>query len=181
MTQTVTEASREDTTSRLQTVLDLLGEEIQETVGAGNARAYSRAERLLAIAQAVRRELITGPEDLLEGAPSGKIVHGGQILLRGEMTPEEEDAWGVVPRTRSATSDMRREQELAQIEAAEARRRRDDGATRVSQLEEIGRIQKLLEDWSLPKALQDALRSRQDEITRSIAGSVIPVDAEAAE
>lgn len=159
------EPEKQEEPGRLQRALVLIEEEAVAAMQAGEGpRSYTRAEKLLAIARAVRKEMGTSVEDFADDS-GGTVRHGNAFTITGTggAVYTGDTAGGL----QSGRADMRREHDLAQIEALEARRRRDDAAARASTLEEFERLQNL-DTEGLSDEVREGIEDRLTEITTQL-------------
>jgi hypothetical protein len=149
----------------LQQALALIEGEAVAAMGLGHGvRGYARTEKLVAIARALRTEIGTRVDDFV-GTPEPDATYTGNV--RGNALMVDGDTMNISMPARGASADMRREQEMAQIEATEARRRRDDAAARVSMLEEFEKLQKI-DVADLGDGVREGIAARMEEITVSL-------------
>ena len=163
--------------NRLARALDLVCEEATETMRRGrDSRAFHRANTLLTIAKALRKEMGSRVADFDDGSSSQKdityttgnnIVLGEELTVDGVDTLEWDQRRGACKRPRGARQDLEREKELAQLESLEARRRRDEAATRTSMLEEFRQLQEIHES-GLSDELREGIEERLAEISEQL-------------
>jgi len=158
---------------RLARALELVTDEAVESLHRGrDPRAYARVETLLKIARALRKEMRARVEDFDAGpSRSGNAfehVHYGDDQSAIRIT---EDVQGVLvghgQGSRGGQSDLEREKDLSLIEMREATRRRDEAATRVSMLEELESLGRLIGE--IPGLAHGPVERRMAEILATIA------------
>lgn len=136
----------EGSEARLRAAVELVEAEIVETMREGGPRAYTRAEKLIAVARALRREMVTGVEDVEAGhaatAAGGLTWPSDGVIYVNDG--EDADNYYTSKKRPSPAGDLRREQDLSQLEATEARRRRDEAETRVALAREFDTLQDLV-------------------------------------
>lgn len=117
----------------IQQALDLVQAEAAEILRIERGpRAFTRAERLIAIARALQRELSNGVIEL-----DGTIPGGCNVAQFGGAGGPNQWPW------REPDQDMRREHEMAQLESIEARRRKDEAEANVALATELAVLSKI--------------------------------------
>lgn len=154
---------------RLARAVELVTDEAVEALQKGrDPRAYARVEALLKIARALRKQIGTRADDFEVGqSQSSPLEYVG---------PEDDDmrinvgTTGIVMgqgQGRGAQGDLEREKDLSLIEMREATRRRDEAATRVSMLEELDVLRRMIGE--VPGLARAPVERRMAEILATIA------------
>lgn len=146
---------------RLQQALELIVDEAAEVLAQGrDPRAFTRTEKLLAIARALRLECGNRVEDVVQPKRQGGInLQGGAVFNVGNAILGDEAPYGG-----NATQDFRREEKLVQIEALAARKRKDDAQGRLALIQEFKELNDL-DTSKLPNEIREGIEARLAQIT----------------
>ena len=154
----------------LARAVELVTDEAVEALQKGrDPRAYARVEALLKIVRALRKQIGTRAGDFEVGqSRSSSLEYVG---------PEDDDTRINVGTTGivmgqgqgrgGAQGDLEREKDLSLIEMREAARRRDEAATRVSMLEELDVLRRMIGE--IPGLARAPVERRMAEILATIA------------
>lgn len=167
--------------NRIQVAFDLVMAEAVETLQRRGPRAFLRAQTLLKIAEQLQRESGDRIVHLeYHTDPNIEALRQRQADLTWRATDfsevEAEDnisLTGTCVALKGPRADLQREEGLAKIELLEATRRREEAQARASLVEELDRLQTLVE-----KDENSVLQKRIDEILRTFDPTIEKEDHE---